>query len=149
MRRAAFIYLWRGQGFHADLSRPLRADRAKLAASYTTDIIANVKGILSMGSDPAAAISTALLWPLVVVACETSVDDSEQHEEIQELLGTIRQQFAVDHIEKVQMILQILWDRKRGRSAAAQVNHALLSATTSTLSLESIAREQGLVISLH
>ncbi|CVK83937.1 uncharacterized protein FMAN_01184 [Fusarium mangiferae] len=144
-RLAAYLYLLRCFGFHANHLEPFRADRSALAGAHVSAIISNCEAILGLGSIPRVSIGNALLWPLVVVGCECGPGSEHDGQTILDMLQSLERLYSMEHPKYVRQALQKLWAAKRTWLNCQQ---APTDAARPPASLNQIVTEMKLVIPL-
>jgi hypothetical protein len=145
IRCASFIFLWRGQGFHANLWETIRADRQQKRDVFVRQIISNTKMILNLAVTQRVSVGNAMLWPLAVAGCECGqVSLRKQGPEILELLKSLEEIFSMNHVAYVRELLQELWQRQSSDVAGP----SSVSSGSRILSLEMVARERRLTVPL-
>ncbi|KAH7218886.1 fungal-specific transcription factor domain-containing protein [Fusarium oxysporum] len=144
-RLAAYLYLWRCFGFHANHLEPFRADRSTLARAHVTAIISNCEAILRLGSIPRVSIGNALLWPLAVAGCECGPGSDHDGQTILDMLQSLERLYSMEHPKYVRQALQKLWAAK-----GTWLNYQQTSADSARppASLNQIVTEMKLVIPL-
>ncbi|KAK6382394.1 hypothetical protein LTS17_004281 [Exophiala oligosperma] len=145
IRHAAFIYLWRAQGFHSNVLEPFRPDRKRKRDLYVRQIISNTRMIMRLAVTQRVSVGNAMLWPLTVAGCECGDDSMKCHQpEIMDLLHSLHGLFSMDHTARVKELLQRLWERQMSEV----VNQSSIAGHPKVLSLERMARERQLTVPL-
>lgn len=135
IRKACLLFYWRQKGFYSDLRSPLTIDRANLAPRFTHEILFGIESLIHLSRSDNITIANAMLWPLIVAACECC-HDIQWQTHILELLEDMEDQFSISHLPHVRTLVTCLW-----RSVSD-------NTSTGPHSLEAVARHLGLVVPL-
>lgn len=147
IRSAAFIFLWRAQGFHSNVLVPIRQDRQRRRDLYVRQIISNTKMILNLGISQRLSVGNAMLWPLTVAGCECGHQSMKEYApDILELLNSLQEIFSMDHTARVRELLRELWQRQSTTDVTS--SPSFIPGGSSNLSLERVARERQLTVPL-
>lgn len=149
IRKAAFIFLWRGKGFQSNLLESFPAERKHLRDLYVNEIISNLQAIFEMVQMRQLSIGNLTLWSLAVVGSECGRHSGiHRSEDVAALLRSLGNDFAVSHALRLEEVFRLLWAREKEAVSYGATPSSAGQQVQQYLSLEHVAREKGLEIML-
>lgn len=135
IRKACLLFLWRGCGFHSNLTELMPGNRAAESQALVGHILSDLSVTLDLCRTQKLSIATAMMWPLAVVGCECGHSTEDRQAKTLSLLKALRDIFAMHQAQHLAKALECLWQR-------------LLQSSLSFVSLELVCRDMNLVIPL-
>lgn len=123
VRKAAFLFLWRGKGFFSDVKLALPHQYAQKRSRYIREILYNLSTFVDLAKTRDITIANGMLWPLVVASNEISFDNQLQSISLGVIDG-IEEQFGLGQMKHIRQMLRTHWhnaaNAESGRSVSLE-----------------------------